>query len=79
MTWTLSIIGAFILYVGSFGPTAALTRNASTHGNRTGVEFPAWVSTLYQPLLWLRDHTRLGTPIYAWVDWCEGYIPTPTP
>ncbi len=59
-TWLMLIWCAFILYVLSIGPTAALVKNAGWPTIEVAL-------SVYAPVIWLYEHTPLKGPLDAYV------------
>ncbi len=59
-TWLVLVWSAFVFYVLSIGPVAALVKDADW----STIEV---VLTLYSPVIWIYDHTPLKGPLDAYV------------
>ena len=53
-----------MLYVGSMGPVAALTRIDKLPDS-------PWLHAFYFPVEWLYDHTPMSEPMDLYLDWWE--------
>ena len=63
--WISLLAFAPLLYVLSIGPAAALSRHSSGFVINQ-------VKTVYQPLIWLHDHTPVGGVLESYVAlWCR--------
>ncbi|MFZ2280044.1 MAG: hypothetical protein WAW39_19765 [Prosthecobacter sp.] len=65
----LTLLQLFAVYLLSHGPVMALYSSQRIHG-----DVPAAVTTIYQPLTWLYEHTPLGTPMTAYDAWWKNLL-----
>lgn len=62
----LLLLKLLVVYMLSFGPVAALYSSHRLEGS-----MPGGLTTFYQPLHWLYEHTPLGKPMMAYDDWWQ--------
>ncbi len=55
-----------LLYAFSHGPAQALYSSGRMEG-----PFPAGLTTCYQPVSWLRDHTPAGPLMRSYAGWWQ--------
>lgn len=58
-----------LLYVLSHGPAQALYSSGRMEG-----PIPAGLTTFYQPVSWLRDHTPAGPLMRSYAGWWQGVL-----
>jgi hypothetical protein len=59
----------FAVYVLSYGPVHALYASHRIEGT-----FGSGLTTFYQPLHWLHQHTPLDKPMTSYADWWQGVL-----
>lgn len=64
-----TLLQLLAVYLLSHGPLMALYSSQSITG-----PVPHAVTTFYQPLTWLYEHTPLGTPMTAYDTWWKNLL-----
>lgn len=65
----MRILMLALLYVLSHGPVQALYSSGRMEG-----PLPPALTTFYQPVSWLRDHTLIGSPLRSYAAWWQGLL-----